>query len=445
MAAVIENFGRVERKLARAVLSPADAIARFGAGMTVSRARVLPFGNGRSYGDSCLNQTGEHIDMRSMNRVLAFDREAGLVTVEPGILLADLLAHLAGTGWFVPVVPGTQLVTLGGALANDIHGKNHHLRGTFGRHVVSFELARSDGTVRTCSPSEHADLFAATIGGMGLTGIITRMTLQLMRVKAHAVRQRNVPLPSLDAYFDHIESDGDVHEYAVAWIDQLARGASFGRGILMLGDHADEEPTGHGFRMPPLAVPFQPPISALNGLSLKLFNTAFHAANSRKTEWHTASAESFFFPLDVVKNWNRLYGPRGLFQHQCVLPLETAREAVPALLKATHEAGHASFLTVLKKFGSMPSPGLISFPRAGHTLTLDFPNRGARTFALLDRLDAIVADAGGAVNPYKDARMGPAMFEQSFPGWRQLEAMRDPAIMSDFWSRTAMTLTGGAN
>lgn len=437
MAARIETFGRAEPRLPRRSAAIADALAAF------SQARAgagefLAHGNGRSYGDSCLNQQGAHVAMCGLNRLLSLDLEAGVAVAEPGLLLGDLIEVLRGTGWFPPVVPGTQFVTLGGALANDIHGKNHHVRGTFGRHVPAFTLARSDGAWLECTPERNAALYAATIGGMGLTGIVTRVTLQLQRVGAHDVRQRNIVLPSLDAYFEHIDTDGDAHEYAVAWIDQLATGARFGRGILMLGDHDVQD--GPRRRALPLAVPFQPPLSMLNGLSLRAFNAAFHAANSAKTDWRTTSARSFFFPLDSVRNWNRLYGPRGLFQHQSVLPEASARHAVPEMLRATHEAGEASFLTVLKKFGAVPSPGLMSFPRPGHTLTLDFPNRGARTLRLLERLDAIVRDAGGAVNPYKDARMSPQMFAGSFPNWRALEALRDPACLSDFWTRTAMRL-----
>jgi FAD/FMN-containing dehydrogenase len=436
MAGPIENFGRTEVPLPRRAAEGSAVLAAFRDARP--DAPLLPFGNGRSYGDSCLIQHGTHADMRMMNRVLNFDRDTGEIEAEPGVLLGELLAILHGTGWFAPVVPGTQFVTLGGALANDIHGKNHHVTGTFGRHVPRFTLARSDGSLFACSAVENPELYGATIGGMGLTGIITRLTMKLARVPSHAVRQRNVAFRSLDGYFDAIDAEGDAHEYAVAWIDQLATGASFGRGVLMLGDHADEDLAARpGMK---LAVPFQPPFNLLNGVSLKLFNIAFNAAKARKTEWHTTSAQAFFFPLDSIAHWNRLYGPRGLYQHQSVLPPETARRAIPAMLKATHEAGEASFLTVLKKFGTVASPGLMSFPRPGHTLTLDFPNRGRRTLALLDKLDAIVTEAGGAVNPYKDARMSPAVFAASFPRWRDLEALRDPACLSDFWTRTALKL-----
>lgn len=436
MSAHIESFGRVNRNIARTSIAAVEAIGLFGAGSSAGKS-FLPYGNGRSYGDTCLIENGRHIDMRTMNRVLNLDLETGLCTAEPGLILGDLIAQLYGTGWFVPVVPGTQFVTLGGALANDIHGKNHHHCGTFGAHIMSFALARSDGSLMRCNRSENAEFFAATIGGMGLTGIVTEVTLQLQKVSAHSIRQRSIPFASLDGYFELIESEGENHEYAVAWIDQLASGKHFGRGLLLLGDHAEAEaPLRKGVK---LAVPFQPPVSVLNAASLKLFNLAYLSAGTRKTGDRLVGAQSFFFPLDSVKNWNRLYGPKGLFQHQSVIPTDAAREIIPLLLHATHEAGEASFLTVLKKFGTMASPGLLSFPRSGHTLTLDFPNRGPRTLALLDRLDALVLRAGGAVNPYKDARMSAAVFKASFANWQELEALRDPAIVSDFWTRTVLT------
>jgi FAD/FMN-containing dehydrogenase len=436
MDSQINSFGCVDRQIPRSAILPLNALAAFQTKQAVKKS-YLPFGNGRSYGDSCLIRSGSHVDMRTMNRVLALDLETGILVAEPGVILGDLINQLSGTDWFPAVVPGTQFVTLGGALANDIHGKNHHGRGTFGNHVLSFKLARSDGSVTLCSRSQNTALFAATIGGLGLTGIITELTMQLAKVSAHSIRQRTIPFSSLDGYFDLIETEGENHEYAVAWIDQLATGKAFGRGLMLLGNHAENElPAKKGLK---LAVPFQPPINVLNGLSLKLFNAAYHWAGQRKAGAKIVSAQSFFFPLDAVKNWNRLYGPRGLYQHQSVIPLDAAREIIPAMLRATHDANEASFLTVLKKFSDITSPGLLSFPRSGHTLTLDFPNRGLRTLALLDRLDDLVLKAGGAVNPYKDARMSAGMFKASFTNWQALEAYRDPAIVSDFWTRTALT------
>ena len=435
MGQPVQSFGRTEAKSVRGMIHPTEARNLFAKSQAQPNS-FLPFGNGRSYGDSCLTTAGAHIDMRFMNRIIDFDLTTGVLTSEPGVILGDLIKQLYGTGWFPPVVPGTQFVTLGGAVANDIHGKNHHGQGTFGAHVLSFELARSDGSVRHCSRIENAELFAATIGGMGLTGIITQITMQLAKVSSHSVSQRIIPFKSLAAYFDLIQNAAEKHEYAVAWIDQFATGSHFGRGLMLLGDHAPAECLARTKLK--LAVPFQPPVSMLNGVSLKLFNTAYHWSGNRKSAAKNVSAQSFFFPLDAVKNWNRLYGPRGLYQHQSVIPLEAAQDIVPAMLAATHQAGEASFLTVLKKFGNVPSPGLLSFPRSGHTLTLDFPNRGARTLALLDKLDRLVIESGGGINPYKDARMSASTFKASFTNWQALETMRDPAIVSDFWTRAVL-------
>jgi FAD/FMN-containing dehydrogenase len=434
MSGRIASFGGVNQPVAPRAIDAAEALAAFSGKRA---ATFLPYGNGRSYGDTCLTSRGVHADMRAMNRIIDLDLEQGIVTAEPGVMLGDLIAQLRGTGWFPPVVPGTQFITLGGALANDIHGKNHHGAGTFGCHVSSFRLLRSDGKTFDCSPAAHSDLYAATIGGLGLTGIVTQLRLKLMRAPAHDISALTIPFAGLGGYFDLSDSEAEGSPYAVAWIDQLATGRKAGRGLMMLGRHADNDAPLR--RKLPLTVPFQPPIALINPLSLRAFNTAYFAAGARKRGWTRVPSQSFFFPLDAVGHWNRLYGPRGLFQHQSVIPLSAAREVISRMLAATRAAGEASFLTVLKKFGALRSPGLMSFPREGHTLTLDFPNRGSRTLALLERLDAMVVEAGGAVNPYKDARMSLATFKACFPQWEALETLRDPAILSDFWTRTALS------
>ncbi|MBP0440750.1 FAD-binding oxidoreductase [Tianweitania sediminis] len=425
----------------RSTILPPQAVARLKGGQ-VANGSLLAFGNGRSYGDSCLNDRGTLVDMQAANRILRFDPEIGLFQAEAGVLLSDVIAHCAGSGWFPPVVPGTQFVTLGGAIANDIHGKNHHGSGTFGCHVESFTLLRSDGVIRECSATANGELFKATIGGMGLTGLILSATIRLMRVRSLGVEQTATRFSGLDHYFDLAAEADRNNTYAVAWIDQLARGKQAGRGVLLAGNHANDGDFATSEHGRTLGVPVQPPFSVLNRPFISAFNAAYGWMQARKTH-SRVSYQSYFFPLDGVRNWNRLYGPRGLLQHQSVVPEEAAREAVPALLQAGRDAAHASFLTVLKRFGPRKSPGVLSFPRPGYTLTLDFPNAGASTLALFDRLDAITVGAGGAVNPYKDARMSAATFERSFPHWRQLEAERDPAFLSDFWRRTALALEPG--
>lgn len=436
-----DSFGRVARPNAEA-LTADTAIARLKAGY-VAPDSLLGYGNGRSYGDTCLNPRGTVVDMRTLNRIILFDDATGLLHVEAGALLADVIAHVAPRRFFPPVVPGTQFVTIGGAIANDVHGKNHHHRGTFGAHVERLTLLRSDGQVYECSRLVNEHLFAATIGGMGLTGLILSAQIRMMRVPSIDVAQRAIPFATLDEYFALAEAADAENEYAVAWIDQLASGGRSGRGILLTGNHTSRDAMMTTRRKARLSVPFTPPFGLVNRPFLKVFNSVYRWANGRRSATAAVGHQSFFFPLDSVRHWNRLYGPRGLHQHQSVIPLDTATRTVPALLAATHEARQGSFLTVLKRFGAMPSPGLLSFPRPGYTLTLDFPNHGSRTLALLEELDRITVGAGGAVNPYKDARMSPETFAASFPDWRALEAVRDPAFSSGFWQRTAGRLRAG--
>lgn len=396
---------------------------------------VLAYGNGRSYGDSCLNDGGRLILTRSLDRVLAFDRESGVVTCEAGVLLDDLLNLVVPAGWFPPVTPGTCYVTIGGALANDVHGKNHHRAGTFGRHVLAFELVRSDGQRLTCAPDMNRDLFAATIGGMGLTGLITQVTLQLMPVASAEMQQEAIHFGGLDDFFAIAAASDATHDYTVAWIDSLASGRSFGRGVFFRANHA---PAGDAPARRParrLSFPIKPPFPLINRLTLRAFNTLYRAAQPRTAEPRRIPYRPFFYPLDRVAHWNRAYGPGGLRQFQCAIPMAHARQAVDEMLRRTLAAGEASFLTVLKLFGDVPSPGMMSFPVAGATLTLDFPNRGARTERLLAELDTVTLAAGGRVNPYKDARMSPATFEASFPHWRDFAAHIDPGFSSSFWRR----------
>ncbi|OLP55334.1 FAD-linked oxidase [Rhizobium rhizosphaerae] len=437
MSADFTSWGRIDPRLRASISVDAYEEAR----LTAGRDAFLPFGNGRSYGDSCHNDQGRLIDVRPRSRILAFDPGTGILRCEAGVTLRQVLERAVPHRFFLPVTPGTAFVTVGGALANDVHGKNHHSRGTFGRHVLSFTLLRSEGESLSCSRQDNADLFRATIGGMGLTGLIGEVELRLMKVPSPHVQQHAIRFDRLDDYFRMIDRIDGEHEYSVAWIDQLAAGRAAGRGILLAGDHADgacEFPdVPKGLR---LAVPFRPPVSLLNRLTLKAFNLAYFRKEKPGETVTTVKWPGYFYPLDAVRDWNRLYGPRGLYQHQSVYPQAQAPEITARLMETARRAGHGSFLTVLKRFGDEPAQGLLSFARPGFTLTLDFPNQGEATLRLLDRLDEIVMAAGGAVNPYKDARMRPDVFAASFPDWRQLEALRDPALVSDFWRRTALRL-----
>ncbi|MCA0050669.1 FAD-binding oxidoreductase [Mesorhizobium sp. B283B1A] len=435
MAERFRSFGLATPPAPRAIQAD-DAIALLKAGQA-GETSLLAYGNGRSYGDSCQNQAGAVVDMRSLNRIRGFDAMTGVLEADAGVLLSDIIAHAAPHGFFPAVVPGTQFVTLGGAIANDVHGKNHHRRGTFGCHVESFTLLRSDAKTYRCSATDNPRLFAATIGGMGLTGLILSASIRLMRVPSLDIVEKATPFRDLGEFFDIAEAADQANEYAVAWIDQLAGGRRSGRGLLFTGNHAEHGSHTAARAGGNLSVPFQPPFNVLNRPFLTVFNAAYRWKKGRTTVARQSGYQGFFFPLDGVRDWNRLYGPNGLFQHQSVVPEEAARIVVPELLAAARRAGQGSFLTVLKRFGGVRSPALLSFPRPGYTLTLDFPNRGAATLALLGELDRITIAAGGAVNPYKDARMAASTFAASFPDWPRLEALRDPAFMSDFWARTA--------
>lgn len=433
-----DSWGRLKRLERVAMPAAAGGWQRKAPG----EGGFLPYGNGRSYGDSCHNDGGVLLDTRNgaMPRIVDFDPLTGVLTAAAGVLFSEITRHVAAHGWFLPVTPGTQFVTLGGAIANDIHGKNHHRRGTFGRWVEAIELERSDRGVLTLSPGRNAELFAATISGMGLTGLIRRATIRLMKVPSLSIVETTTRFERLADYFALAEEADARHEYAVAWIDSLAGGSSLGRGHLICGDHAkDGDRTGEASGQ--LAgVPFTPPISPLAGPFLKAFNEAYYRKAKAGTHSRTVPFAGFFYPLDRLGGWNRLYGPSGLHQHQSVVPFADAEAVVRALIECAKSHRHGSFLTVLKRFGDMKSPGLTSFPRPGYTLTLDFPHRGEKTLKLLAELDRITVEAGGAVNPYKDARMSAETFAAGFADWRRLEAQRDPAMMSDFWRRTAMRL-----
>jgi FAD/FMN-containing dehydrogenase len=395
---------------------------------------MLAFGNGRSYGDVCLNDGGTLLSTRGLDRFIAFDPATGVLECEAGVLLSEIIDLTLPQGWFPPVTPGTALVTVGGAIANDVHGKNHHRAGTFGHHVLEFDLRRSDGSTLRCSADENLDWFCATVGGLGLTGLISKARLQLRRVPGAWLQGDSRRFANLDEFFTlAAQSDAD-YEYTVAWLDCAAAGAKLGRGVFMRGNHI------HSALAPPgksssRRFPFTPPVSPINRLSIRLFNELYYHRPSAQTAQRLWHYQPFLYPLDKLLDWNRAYGPRGFFQYQCVLPNPDANEALREMLARIAASGLGSFLVVLKLFGNMPSIGLMSFPRPGVTLALDFPNRGDSTLRLLESLDAITRAAGGAVYPAKDARMSAESFQQYFPAWQRLQQYIDPGFSSSFWRR----------
>lgn len=384
----------------------------------------LAYGMGRSYGDVCLNPGGILWRTAALDRLLAFDERTGRLCCEPGVLLRDIQRVMIPRGWALPVTPGTQIVTVGGAIANDVHGKNHHVRGSFGDHVLSLTLLRTDGRRIVCGPDQDSDWFAATVGGAGLTGLVVQAELQLQRVPGPWLATETIPYADPGEFFALADASEADWEYTVSWIDCLSRN---GRGIFMRANPMQSdtpEPAPRQRRMP-----FTPPISAVNKLSLTLFNEAYFRAQ----QWRAGSTRShyqgFFYPLDNLLEWNRMYGPRGFYQYQCVVPRASGADAIRAMLDAIRRDGNGSFLAVLKTFGDRTAPGMLSFPRDGVTLALDFPNRPG-TEALFERLDAIVAAAGGRLYMAKDARMPRALFEAGYPRLAEFLPYRDAGISS---------------
>ena len=384
----------------------------------VAEGGLVARGNGRAYGDSAMG-TALTLDMRRLNRMLDFDPEAGRLAAEAGVVLGDVIATFLPRGWFPAVTPGTKFVTLGGMIAADVHGKNHHRDGSFGTFVDWIDLLRPDGTVVRASRDENRDLFEWTIGGMGLTGVILRAAFRLRPVESAWIRQETISAPNLDAAMAAFE-EADAATYSVAWIDCLAAGDALGRSLMMLGEHARAVELPHDHRGRPfatpakrkLAVPFDAPAFALNRLSVRAFNALYWGKGLRASGEAFVDWDSYFYPLDAILGWNRIYGRHGFVQFQCALPLESSRAGLTALLTETAAAGQGSFLAVLKRLGAQESR--FSFPMAGYTLALDFPVNG-RTLALLDRLDAIVLDHGGRFYLAKDARMDARTLHRADP------------------------------
>ena len=396
---------------------------------------VLAMGLGRSYGDSGLNPDHRLIDMTAMDRLMAFDPETGVLRVEAGASLWDVIAFAAPRGFFLPTTPGTRFVTIGGAIANDVHGKNHHSAGAFGRHVKRLCLLRSDLGVVEISPETDGELFAATVGGLGLTGLILWADIALVRVPSMRIRQEVTPFANLDAFFDLAQGDVGKAEHTVAWVDCLASGDTLGRGVFTSGDWAEDgDRTARAKPNGPTII-VDAPSALLNNLTLRAFNTVYYRWKGRGPKEHIVSYDGFFYPLDGINRWNRLYGKRGFYQHQSVVPAAVARDATREMLSIISAAGAGSFLAVLKTFGPLDSPGLLSFPMEGATLALDFPNHGEKTLRLLDTLDGVVKQAGGRIYPAKDGRMSREIFESGYANLDRFVERIDPAFSSGFWRR----------
>jgi decaprenylphospho-beta-D-ribofuranose 2-oxidase len=402
-----------------------------------SGSPLIARGNGRSYGDSAVSPCAT-VHMKHFDHMLDFDAETGQLVAEAGVLLGDIITAFLPRGWFPMVTPGTKLITLGGAIAADVHGKNHHIEGSFGVCVDWFDLMGPEGEVRRCSRDENADLFRWTLGGMGLTGIILRAAIRLRPVETAWICQTTRPAANLDAAMELFDKN-QITTYSVAWIDCLGRGDSLGRSLIMLGEHAKRSDLDTGKLAAPLdaghkkklSVPLDFPGFALNRWSVRAFNTAYYWAGAQKAGTQLVDWDTYFYPLDAILRWNRIYGRKGFVQFQCVLPLASSRDGLTALLNAISEAGAGSFLAVLKRFG--PQDSAFSFPMEGYTLALDCPIQPT-TLPLLEALDRITLEHGGRFYLAKDSRMSADTFRAADERATDFAAMRKNSGLADHFA-----------
>lgn len=387
---------------------------------------LLAYGMGRSYGDVCLNPGNTLIRTEGLDKYVGFDIESGVLHCQSGVLLRDIQKVMIPQGWCLSVSPGSEIVTVGGAIANDVHGKNHHVTGSFCDHVTSFVIARSDGTTLVCSRSENSGLFYATIGGLGLTGVILEATIQLKKVAGPWLETETIPYYSLDEFFHLSDMSESDWEYTVSWIDCFS---PCGKGIFMRANHTSKVKS-HPQKKKMLVMPFTPPMSLVNKLTLKPFNKLYFYLQSLKKGRRLTFYEDFFYPLDHIQYWNRMYGAKGFYQYQIVVPRRDGSQAISDILREIRRSNQGSFLAVLKTFGDKKACGLLSFPMPGVTLALDFPNLGESTLELFNRLDSIVESVGGRIYLAKDARMSKEMFRKTYPLINEFERFRDPGFSS---------------
>jgi len=406
----------------------------------------IPRGNGRCYGDASL--ADKTISTLQYNRILSFDTVNGVFECQSGLTLDKILEVIVPKGWFLPVTPGTKFITAGGAVGSDVHGKNHHVDGSFSNHIIEMEVMLADGSVLTCSPSEYVDLFEATCGGMGLTGMITRIKFNLKKIETSYIKQKQLKARNLEELIQFFEEYKE-YTYSMAWIDCLTKGEEFGRGILIIGEHAKLKELSDKQRKDPLVYagkpkitfPFNLPSWILNTLTVKIFNFLYYGKNFKKEIANVVAYEPFFYPLDAILHWNRGYGKKGFVQYQFVLPL-ASKQGLIDILKRISDEGLGSFLAVLKVFGHQES--LISFPEEGYTLALDFPVRKG-LFTFLDELDEIVLQYGGRLYMSKDARMKPGVLVKGYPNlekFRSIVKKYNPAGKLSSMQSDRLLLTG---
>lgn len=394
---------------------------------------LTPRGLGRSYGDASINDSGIVAESLLMNKFISFDDSSGILNCEAGVSYKDILDVFVPRGWFPGVTPGTKYVTMGGAIASDVHGKNHHKVGSISSFVKNIRLLIASGEIMKCSREENSDLFWATVGGMGLTGFIIECELQLKKINSPFFNNRSVKLHNIDELFDKFEEFDDEYLYSVAWIDIVASGSKYGRNVLFLGNYSRFEELPIGLQQKSamkyvekkISVPFEIPFTTLNKLSVSLFNTAYYAAARSKDEY--VHYDKYFYPLDFILNWNHIYSKSGLIQYQLNVPEDKGKEAIDKVLKKVVAFGGGSFLAVLKKMGDQD--GILSFPFKGYTLSMDFPVRKG-IIEMCKELDKIVMEYGGRTYLTKDSILDEKTFKQMYNGlwekWMAIKVKYDP-------------------
>jgi decaprenylphospho-beta-D-ribofuranose 2-oxidase len=418
--AILSGWGRVKRSPS-VTLSPADmpdALTAFADPIGRANGLIVHAG-GRAYGDCALNEQGSAVLTSPLNRILFFDPATGRIEVEPGVTFRQLAEEFLPQGYFVPVSPGTGFATIGGAVANDVHGKNHEQAGSFCHHVEELDLLTPSGRVHTIGPATEAPLFAATCGGLGLTGIITRIAFRLKPVPGPMVQRQVRRVADLDAFLAAMQHSAGA-TYSVGWIDGTARGRTLGRGILETAEPAPGDlpkPVGRTLR-----IPFNFPNIALNPVSIRAFNELYYRKSPAKPSTGAVRYEKFLYPLDALRDWNRIYGVRGFHQFQNVVPFAAGPAALRELLEVIAASRRASFLAVLKRLGTAAGIGPLSFPMPGYTLALDFP-AGPGIEALYQKLVAITIKYGGRVYLAKDALLTAGAFREMYPRWREFAAI----------------------
>ena len=393
----------------------------------IQLGNAIPRGNGRAYGDSAISLSNT-IDMKHFNKLLAFDADTGQLVAESGVLLADVIDTFLPKGWFPSVTPGTKFVTIGGMVAADVHGKNHHKHGSFGRFIDWLDVITADGDVKRCSREQDSELFDWTIGGMGLTGIVLKVAFRLAPVSTAWIKQKTIPAKNIEHAMAIFESMEEA-TYSVAWIDCLSKGNDLGRSLIMTGEHAETTDLSEAAQKTPLrapnkkkiTVPINFPSVILNGFTVKVFNALYYWIGKQRSKPSLVTWDNYFYPLDGILGWNKIYGRRGFAQFQCVIPLDQAGKGINALLQAISQASTGSFLAVLKRFGDQNSR--FSFPMKGYTLALDFPIT-APNLKLMSQLDNITIQYGGRFYLAKDSRMTASTFKQSEPRLAQFKAFQ---------------------